>query len=349
MKENGFTVNKYDSGWTNQRLRFTVTAGENRHFVEINAGKWLDDNKNTIYAFSEPVNGEKSKPIQIAWDKRNDPETIKGVAGWRVFTIDLDSTGHRNELRDGGDKEALAASYEKRHHFLAATDFCDFVNSVINDPSMKDVKFRVKGNINYNYSDNTDRYYETYEVNKIYMVDEDEAVTSEVNLDFYFDEDAFDESMFEEYGKVNVNGYTTFYDNATKKNWFTPITLVVRDKVAGWKKTFSKFEDDEVRKVGLTCQKINGAQKVNITLADLDEDTQENVALGLITEEEAIRDAGGQMFGDAIRELRIEKLGRGYARGSETTAYSAADLTKKPVKEEEVIDIFGSDDEDDDL
>lgn len=349
MKENGFTTNSYDSGWMTEKLRFMVISGDNRHFVEINAGRWKDESKNVIYTSTKDNGNEKGKQVQIPWSKRNDPETIDTIVGWKVFTVDLDTFNNRKELEDNGEDEKLEASQKKRKHFLAGTDFCEYVNKVVNSEKTKDMKFRVNGNINYNYSETSGRYFETYEVTKIYRVDDDVEPTGEVNLDFYFTENAFDESMYEESGKASIDGYTSFYDNGTKKHWFAPVTLVARDKIPAWKKIFNKFEDDEVRKLNLTCQKINGAQRVNITLADLDEDTQENVAMGLITEAEAIRDAGGQMFGDAVREIRIEKLGRGYSRGSETTAYSASDLTKKPIKEkvekaEEVEDIFDDDD-----
>lgn len=344
MKD-GFTTKTFDSGWMTQRLRFMVVADANTHFVEINAGKWSDDSKNVVYAYTESVNGEKSQPIKVEWSKRNDPETIKGIAGWKIMTADLCAPSVRQALRDSGDKEALNESYEKRHHFLAGTDFCDFVNGMLNNPELKDVKFRVKGNVNYSYSDNTGKYYETWEVNKVYMVDEDEESTSELVMDFFFDENSFDDSMFEDYGKVNINGYTDFYDNATKKKWFYPVTIVARDKVNAWKKKFTKFEDDEVRMMGVVCQKINGAQRVAITLADLSEEIQESVADGLISEEKAIRDAGGYMRGDTVREIRLEELGRGYSGGSKTTGYSAGDLTKTPIKEEAVVDIFEDDDE----
>ena len=56
------------------------------------------------------------------------------------------------------------------------------------------------------------------------------------------------------------------------------------------------------------------------------------------------------MYGDRIQEIRIEKLGRNWSKGSETTVFTVEDCNKKPCKEEEVVDIFAdSDDEDDDI
>lgn len=329
----GFAVTNYDSGWMNEKLRFMVIAGDNRHFVEINAGRWSDEKKNVIYAFTKSEGDKKGESIRIPWDKRNNEEIIKTVAGWKVFTVDLDTYQHRKELEENGDDEALEASRKKTKHFLAGTDFCEYVNKLVNSEKAKDMKFRVKGNIVQSYSEKTGKYYTNYEVTKIYKVENDTADSSEVDVDFFFTENAFDDEDYDEIGKAVVSGYTQFYDSTTKKNWFAPMSLVVRDKkkLAMLKKNFNKFEDDEVRKIGLVCSKIDGAQRVDVTVNDLSEEARENIEAGLITEAQAIRDAGGQMYGDPIREMRIEKLGRGYSNGSETTTYEIDALTQTPT------------------
>ena len=78
------------------------------------------------------------------------------------------------------------------------------------------------------------------------------------------------------------------------------------------------------------------------------EEVRENIEYGLITEEEAIRDAGGQMYGDRIQEIRIARLGKGYSSGSEATMYTVEDLYKKPrietVEEDDDDDLFDDDD-----
>lgn len=362
----GFTITNYDSGWMNERLVFNVIAGDNRHRVEINAGRWKDENKNTIYGFSKGDANKKGEAIQIPWGKRNDPDVINNMAGWKLFTVDLDTFNHRKELEESGETEALEAANKKRKHFLAGTEFCEYVNKVVNSEKTKDMKFRVKGNVTYRYSEKNDRYYSAYEVNKIYRVDDDTPVSSEVDMEFYFAEGAMDASDYEETGKAIVSGFTPYYESSLKRTCYCPVSLALRfgtddeglKKIEGWQKTFSKFDDDEIRKINLVCQQIDGAQRVAITYDDLDDDTKENIDFGLTTLEDAIAEAGGNMYGDKIQEIRIEKLGRGSSKGSETTVYTVEDMKKKPFKEvvttveneeddEVVTDIF--DDDDDEL
>ena len=365
MKDSGdwkaFSTTNFDSGWMNERLVFNVKAGDNMHRVEINAGRWSDEKKNVIYGFTKGDGDKKGEAVQIPWEKRNDPDVIGNMAGWKIFTVDLDTFNHRKELEEAGETEALETANKKRKHFLAGTEFCEYVNKVVNSEKTKSMKFRVNGNVTYRYSEKNDQYYSAYEVTKIYRVDDDTEVSSTVDVEFYFAEDAMDASDYAETGKAIVNGFTPYYESSLKKTYYSPVTLVLRfgtdedglKKIKGWQKTFSKFENDEVRRINLVCQQIDGAQRVSITYDDLDDDTKENIDFGLITLEDAIRDAGGSMYGNKIQEIRIEKLGRGSSKGSETTVYTIEDMGKKPFKEEttvveedeeEVVDLFDDDD-----
>lgn len=354
----GYEEKVFDkSGWMTQKLRFNFVAGTNRHLVEINAGKWRDDKKNSVvYTYSKPEEGKKSEPIQIKWEKRNDPSEIEKVAGSRIFTIDTDTYQNRKAMEENGEDEALEASKKKCKHFIAGCDFVDFAKKVVYNDKIKDWTFRIRGNVNYSYSESTGKYYANYEVQKIYRVDESTEASSEINMNFFFAEGAMDSNDYDETGKAIVSGFTPFYDSNTKKSWFCPMSLVIRGdndekgkkKIAVWEKVFSKFEDDEIRKINLSCQKIDGAEKADIKLEDLSEEVQDNVNAGLISLAEAIRDAGGQMYGDRIQEIRIEKLGRGSSKGSETTTYTLDEVNAKPHKEEEKeepVNIF--DDEED--
>lgn len=348
-KFKGYTETVYDSKWMKQRLVFNVVAGDNRHLVEINAGKWQDDKKNSvIYTMSRATDGKKSEKIQIPWEKKNDPKVIETVAGNRIFTIDTDTYSHRKELKDNGETEALEESEKKRRHFLAATDFCDFAKKVVYSDKIKDWTFRINGTVVYTYSEKTGMYYSTYEVNKIYRVDDDAETSSDVNIEFFYDENFMDKDSLEETGKALMSGYTQFYDQNTQKKWFCPITLVLRDdaeKVGLIEELLSDFDESEICRTVLSCQAINGAQKRDVNIEDLDEKTQKAIKAGLMDEAVAIRNAGGQVYGERLQEIRFNKI----VKNSESTVYTLENCTEKPHKEEVSVDIFNDDDEDDDI
>jgi hypothetical protein len=345
----GYTETVFpDSKWVKQRLVFNLVAGDNRHLVEINAGKWQDEKKNSvIYTMSRAKEDKKSEKIQIPWDKRNDPKTIETVAGNKIFTIDTDYFAHRKELEEAGDTAALEESNKKRRHFLAGTDFCDFAKKVVYSEKIKDWTFRVSGNIVYTYSEKTGRYYQSYEVNKIYRVDPNTESACDVNIPFYFAEGFMDKDSLEEIGKAIMSGYTEFYVSETKRNWFCPVALVMRgdsEVIDITEELLSNFEDSEVCKAVLSCQAINGAQKRDVNIEDLDERTQKAIKAGVMSEAQAIRNAGGQVYGERIQELRFKEI----LKHSEPTAYTLENCIEKPHVVEESVDIFNDSDEDSD-
>ena len=351
-KFKGYTETVYDSKWMKQRLVFNLVAGDNRHSVEINAGKWQDDKKNSvIYTMSRATEGKKSEKIQIPWDKRNDPATINTVAGNRIFTVDTDYMNykHREELKKAGDTAALEESNKKRRHFLAGTDFCDFAKKVVYSEKIKDWTFRVSGNIVYTYSEKHGTYYQSYEVNKIYRIDDNVEPTSDVNIPFYFAEGFMDKDSVEETGKAIMSGYTDFYDSNTKNNWFCPITIVIRgdkDLVDITEEVLSQFEDNEICKAQISCQAINGAQRRDVKVEDLDERTQKAIKAGIMSEAQAIRNVGGQVYGERVQETRFKEI----IKHSEPTVYTLEKCMEKPHVVEESVDIFNdSNDEDDDI
>ena len=80
----------------------------------------------------------------------------------------------------------------------------------------------------------------------------------------------------------------------------------------------------------------------------MSDNTKEMIDFGIISLEDAIKDAGGSVYDDTIHEIRIKGPGKGFYKGSETTVYSLEDMKKKPSKEvekEKDTDLF--DDEDD--
>ena len=161
-----------------------------------------------------------------------------------------------------------------------------------------------------------------------------------MTVNAFYTEGAIDADLYDENKKYLFNCYTDYYFSSIKGNRFVPLTLVINgngdekaDKKANaFKKKLSEFEDEAtVRKCGLVCDMIDGAESLAITYDDLDEDTRDNIDMGLIELEDAIKALGGTMNGQRITEYRVKSLARNSAKGSEATIYSEEDLKKLPV------------------
>ena len=353
-----FEVRDFDSGWQNTRYRFNAISGTNRFMLEIGGGKWKDDKKNQIFTFSKAETGKKSEKLTVKWEDRKNPDIIDKVAGYRIYTCNLLTFDERKALEDEGKADEAK---KKNHQFLEKTEFAALVKKVVDSEKYAGAKFRILGTMEFQYSEKNNQYYRTLSVDKMYKVADDTPCKAEMTINAFYTEGAVDAESYDDNKKMLFNCYTDYYFSAVKNNRFVPLTLTINgngdekaEKKAGaFKKMFEKFDDEAtVRKVGLVCQMIDGAESVAITYDDLDEETRDNIDMGLIELEDAIRALGGNMMGNRITETRVQSLSRTSAKGSEPTVYTEDDLRKLPVveeTEEEVdVDIF-ADDEDDDI
>jgi hypothetical protein len=170
------------------------------------------------------------------------------------------------------------------------------------------------------------------------------------------DEKGIEWNTYDDNKKYFFSCFTDYYFGNIKANRFVPLTLVINGnggekaekKANAFKKKLSEFDDEAtVRKCGLVCDMIDGAEEQAITYDDLDEETRDNIDMGLIELEDAIKSLGGTMYGQRITEYRVKSLARNSAKGSEATVYSEDDLGKLPIVTDEPktdVDIF--DDED---
>ena len=352
-----FEVRDFNSGWQNTRYRFNAVSGTNRFRLEIGGGKWKDDKKNLIYTFSRAEAGKKPEKMTVKWEDRKNSEIIDTVAGYRIYTCNLLTYDERKALEDEGKEDEAK---KKNHQFLEKTEFAGLVKRVIDSGKYADAKFRILGTVDFQYSAKDNQFYRTLSVDKMYKVAPETPCKAEMTLNAFYTEGAVDAESYDENKKMLFNCYTDYYFSAVKNNRFVPLTLTINgngdeksDKKAGaFKKMFEKFDDEAtVRKVGLVCDMIDGAESVAITYDDLDEETRDNIDMGLIELEDAIRALGGNMMGNRITETRVKSLSRTSSKGSEPTVYTEDDLRKLPVveeAEEEVdVDIFADDDDDD--
>lgn len=345
-----FEVRDFQSGWQNTKYRFNVIASSSRFLLEIGGGRWVDEKKNKIVTFAKAEPGKKMERMEVKWSDRRNPSIIEQVAGFRIYTCNLLTYEEREALEKEGKAEE---AQKKNHQFLEKTEYAELVKRVIDSGKYTDAKFRILGTMEFQYSASTGRFYRTLSVDKMYRVPNDTPCKAEMTINAYYTEGAVDTDSYDEINKMFFNCYTDQYFSSVKGNRFVPMTLVINGnedekKAAGFKKILSKFEDDaSVRKIGLVCTMIDGAEEQAVTYDDLDEDTRDNIDMGLISLEDAIKSVGGKMMGDRVVEYRVKSLARNSSKGSEPTVYEAEELQKLPVVEpvEEEFDIF-ADDED---
>lgn len=368
----------YDSGWTNTTVKFNVISNEtNRVLVVARGGKWKDDKKNVVKTMSKGGDGQKSEKIDISWSKRFDQEQIDKVAGYRKFVVDTDLKSVRYKLQDAvkafeegnitdeliaetgcktkeAAEESLKKSNAKRHVFLAESDFAEFVIKVLASEKIKNMKFRVSGNQDISYNQQTGRSYHEYHVQRIERVADDEEDRAEMTIDFYGKTNCVDDTGVSDIGKGVINGWTTYWDGNAKKNGFVPVEIVIRNAklASGVSKKFSAI-DGEIGQASFVVDVIDGAPMKTITYDDLSDEDKEDVDLGLIDLKELINSFGGSIVGDKINELRFNRL-NARKRNIEDTSYTVDDMCPAVVEfneatvDEDDVDLF-SDMDDDDL
>lgn len=379
------------SGWNMDKLRFNVTCGDNRHMMSVDA-LYRADESNDITVFTKggvDDNGNKIKgeSIKIKFKERlTDPRLVE-VAEYRKLVVDTEVRGRRQALsrafdnmKEGKmpsdeelqalgvtDKNEIASEIEKskkkRKEFISEKDFLEHIKKVIESGKYKDKMFSISGNIVVELNKMNGQFYTKFQPNRVYLAGDDAAPMCEGEFKVYYGKDGLDALSVDETGKYYLNGYTLEYNQDTKKNDLAaPITLVLPAKVDGdnkWDKIAAKFvkyftvNGEEYKEIGLKCNLLNGAQRKELDLDDLDEETRENIELGLITMDDVKRELNiTSTYGDRIQAYVITSLMQGYSRGSVETTFVEEDFQLKSAEGNDIdIDniLDGNTDEDDDI
>ena len=349
LKENGYTEQEFSGGLIKKRLRCQMICGDNVQWLEAVALVWKDENKNKIYTMKHVEDGQDAK-LEVKWSDRFNEDIVNSVAGYKKFVIDTDTFAHRKSLEEEGLDEELEKSKKKRKEFLHASDFIDYLRKILDNEKSKEMVFRVTGNMDFSYSEKQDTYYRTFTPQKITRVPDETKQICEGSMKVYFSENAVDNTMIDETGDIIFNAYTQSYFSNIKGNAFVPMSFKISKdapKAKGFVKLFNKAEDDGVKELGVTVDFINGAKRVEISEDMLSDEQREMIDMGMVTMDEIRAELGGSVFGDRVSEIRLSGLMKGYSGGVQDTVIEQSDLVKKPVKQEEVVDIFADDSDDD--
>ncbi len=384
-----YTEKTYPSGWVRKQLLFNVTCGDNRHMLTVTAGAFSDGHGD-IYSFTkggvdENGNKVKGESIQIPFKERLTSPKLAEIAEFKKFIIDLEQPGRRYKLQNMADKlhegkeltdeelkevgleskddvtTAFEKSNKKRHEFISEWDYIDFIKKVIESEKYKDKLFFIRGNGEYQYSDNQQKVYESYIPTRIYLAADDAEPSSTATINIIFNSESLDEMSVEEKGKYYVNGHMMEYDQNRKANIPVPVTIVIpvpEDDEKGKKKAEAfkhKFmvDDDTYKEYGAIVNMLNGAQKTEITEDMLTDEQRKDLDLGIITMDDIRDEIGGNVYGERIREYQLVKPARGFTKGRQDTVWTDEDMIIKPIEEAipDSEDLFEDEvvDDDDDI
>lgn len=367
----------FGSGWGKKTIKFNIVCDTNRHLLEVSELVNPNKSKEKIFTYSKGgINTDGSKikgeKIQVAFADRFNSEIVEKVAEYKKFVIDTEIAGRRYQLENAIDKfkegnitdeqmdklnvhnideceEALKTSQSKKHEFIAAYDFIDYLNKFVNSDKIKDMIFRITGNYELSYNEKTDKWYRHFIPQRIYRVADDEEQVSSGTFNVTFNKEAVDDIDFEDTKKIHINGYISQYLNNFKKSFFSPISFTIdgngggksEKKALGFKKKFT-FPDEcdcDYREIGIACDILDGSQKIELTEDMLTDEQRENLEYGLCTMNDIRKELGKDVYGDRVTDIVINSLARGYSGGAKDTVYTDKDFCKPHIETESLIDI----------
>lgn len=361
---------EFSSGWVIKNLKFNCRCGGSSHMLTLNFGK-MKDNSGKVYFYDS----EQKKMVNADFKDRNSELILGKAAAFSKFVIDLnpvpitkmkylvDATDKGDDITDGLEEngfdsiDSLKAAYKKssslRREFLAGWDMVAAVKGVLDNPKYKNKKFRIRGDVEFNYYNG--KYYKSYVPKKIYLGNDDDEEYSRANIDFYFGKESLVDNIDVDH-KIYLNGWTPYYDRDSKGNVFADYSIVVHaedpnDEMGSKKnkiriKRFTVEGEEEIKRMGVVVKLVNGTEEREIREEDLTEEQQDALFCGDITMED-IRREYGSVFGDRVTENVFEKFARGFSKGAEETSYTVFDVNQPPVKDEAPAETFSDDTEED--
>lgn len=248
-------------------------------------------------------------------------------------------------------------------------DYSMAVHSILKSDAYKDKKFKVQGNIEYssytNPKTHEEKIYTNYNVQRIYVINDEAEEKGLANVEFYITEDCLDDSRLEDENLLVINGYIPEYNSKKKADigFYQSFEYPLgedSEKAKKMAKLINKmlldnFDDNELCKMGYRVRLINRREEVPFNEDMLSDEEKELVKYGLMDIEDLKLQYGVGM-GSMQRRMEISSIGRGYSKGAIPVPLTLNELLSKgdePKKElldeDGDLDILGEDDNDDDL
>lgn len=247
-------------------------------------------------------------------------------------------------------------------------DYSMAVHSILKSDAYKDKKFKVQGNIEYssytNPKTHEEKIYTNYNVQRIYVINDEAEEKALANVEFYITEDCLDDSRLEEENLLVINGYIPEYNSKKKADigFYQSFEYPLGEDSEKAKKMaklidkmlLDNFDDNELCKMGYRVRLINRREEVPFNEDMLSDEEKELVKYGLMDIEDLKQQYGAGM-GSMQRKMEISSIGRGYSKGAIPVPLTLNELLSKGdepkpelLDEDGDLDILSDGDDDED-
>lgn len=247
-------------------------------------------------------------------------------------------------------------------------DYAMAIHSILKSDAYKDKKFKVQGNIEYsNYTNpktKEEKIYTNYNVQRIYVINDEAEEKALANIEFYITEDCLDDSRLEDENLLVINGYIPEYNSKKKADigFYQSFEYPLGEDSEKAKKMaklidkmlLDNFDDNELCKMGYRVRLINRREEVPFNEDMLSDEEKELVKYGLMDIEDLKQQYGAGM-GSMQRRMEISSIGRGYSKGAIPVPLTLNELLSKGnepkpelLDEDGDLDILSDGDDDED-
>jgi len=229
--------------------------------------------------------------IEISWDNRFDENTIKSVANYRKYIVDLgEDFGGRKEFITQYD--AILYLKDNLHEYKGL--IC------------------VTGQMKKDWYET--QYYDKFIFQNVYGVDEEHKPSLRITVDIYYKKDCIDKENWKEDKVIGIDGYIQQYINKEEGTKFIPQRFIFNAsklnpenekhiKLLNYK---LKYVDSKAKKwehLLWEVKMLNGAEEVDFDESQLTDAQKEQIELGIKTLDDF--KPNGSIFGERVNEYRL--------------------------------------------
>lgn len=324
-KRKGFEELRYKKGETDKSgqirkndfisrtLRLTIKSNEDFFNLRIKGNLFGDENTALIKTMKKKLDGTY-EGIEFKYSDRE--KYIGELAEFKKFVF---------------------IHGDERHEFATEYDYSMFVYSKLSNNELKDKTFKIVGEIEYsdytNPITNETKTYTNYNINRIYVVKDDEKQFATANIELFINEDSIDDSRVIEDGIFTVSGYVPQYDGKKKsdKGYFQILEYPLNISEDKRKLKFNTLKellnvgDCELGKIGFKVNLINRVEEVDFNASMLTDTEKDLLDLEIISLSE-LKNKYGSGKGGYISKMEIEGITKTYTLGCIPTTITLAEL-----------------------